>query len=281
MGGRFSIPKPCLRTTVNRVKIASLQPSVSIILDQLDCLDALVACTRYCMTAVPALRERDLAVVRDSWSTSAEELLAVCPDLVIASVPYRQESLTAILKAGCPVLALAPHTLVDIEQDIRLIAAVAGAADRAERLIAEMRDGIETVRASVAPAVEKPLVYCEEWGKPLIHSQLWVKELVEAAGGVFLGDPGKVTTAEAVAAADPEVVIASWCGAGDRVPLEKVAGRPGWVQMRAVQEGRVYCIADELLNTPAPTLVEGLRAIAAALHPGSFGTAQGLRAIRP
>jgi iron complex transport system substrate-binding protein len=261
------------------VRIASLQPSISIILERLGRLDALVACTRYCVAAVPALRERPVTVVRDSWSTSADELLAVDPDLVIASVPYRNESLAAILKAGCPVLALAPHSLADIEQDIRLIAAVTAAAACAEAIIGEVRAAIDDVRRRSAGWTNKPVVYCEEWGKPLIHSQLWVRELLEAAGGVFLGEPGKATTAEAVAEADPDVILAAWCGAGDRVPLEKLAARPGWERMRAVRNGRLYCVADELLNTPAPTLIEGLRAIASALHPDVFGTNGGIRAI--
>lgn len=261
------------------MKIVSLQPSVSITLARLGRLDALVACTRYCVEAVPELGARGLPVVRDSWSATAEELCAVRPDLVIASVPYRNESLAAILKAGYPVLALAPHSLADIEQDIRLIAAVAGAQDRAEAVIAEMREAIEAVRRGAGNRSSRPLVYCEEWGKPLIASQLWVKELVEAAGGEFLGEPGRQTTAEAVAEADPAVVIAAWCGAGDRVPLEKLAVRPGWDRMRAVREGRVYCIADELLNTPAPTLIEGLRALKAALDHDTSSTVKGLRRI--
>jgi iron complex transport system substrate-binding protein len=260
------------------VKIASLQPSVSIILDRLGCIDALVACTRYCLDALPALRQRPIAVVHDSWSTKAEELLPLRPDLVIASVPYRKESLEAILKAGCPVLALAPHSLADVEQDIRLIAAVAGVPDRAELLIAAMRASLEKFRSQTAHIAEKPAVYCEEWGKPLIHSQFWVKELVEAAGGVFLGEPGAVTTAEAVAASDPDVIIAAWCGAGDRVPLHKLAARPGWEGLRAVRNGRLYCISDELLNTPAPTLMDGLHALAAALHPQIFGPVADIQA---
>ncbi|MFY9746608.1 MAG: ABC transporter substrate-binding protein [Acidobacteriaceae bacterium] len=261
------------------MRIASLQPSISIILERLGRLDCLVACTRYCLAAVPVLRERKLTVVRDSWSTSAEELLAVRPDLVIASVPYRNESLAAILKAGCPVLALAPHSLTDIEQDIRLIGAVAHAGDEAEEVIAGMRADLSDVRGRAAELPNKPLVYCEEWGKPLIHSQHWVRELVEAAGGVFLGEPGAVTTAEAVAEANPDVILAAWCGAGDRVPLEKLVRRPGWEQIRAVRNGRLYCIADELLNTPAPTLIDGLRAIASGLHPDVFGTNDGIRAL--
>jgi iron complex transport system substrate-binding protein len=261
------------------MRVASLQPSVSIILDRLGCADALAACTRWCLAAVPGLRERGIAVVRDSWSTSAEELLAVRPDVVIASVPYRNESLAAILKAGCPVLALAPHSLADIENDIRLIAGLVGGAPRGEALIAEMRAGIDAVRGRTATIAHRPLVYCEEWGKPLIHSQHWVREMVEAAGGEFVGEPGTVTTSEAVAAADPEVVIAAWCGAGDRVPLQKLAARPGWERTRAVRSGRVFCIADDLLNTPAPTLLDGLGALASALHPDVFGAAKGVRRI--
>lgn len=261
------------------MRIAALQPSVSITLERLGRLDLLVACTRYCLDAVPALRARSLTVIHDSWSTTAGELLTVRPDLVIASVPYRQESLAAILQAGCPVLALAPHSLADIEQDLRLIAAVAGAAERGEVLIAGMRSAIDDVRQKTAAVPTRPLVYCEEWGKPLIHAQPWVQQLVEAAGGVFLGAAGKTTTAEAVAEADPDVVIAAWCGAGDRVPLEKLARRPGWQHMRAVRKGRVYCLPDELLNTPAPTLVEGLRALASALHPEIFGASGAVRAL--
>jgi|SRR5579862_7244670 len=254
------------------MKIISLQPSISIILDRLGCLDSLAACTKYCLAAVPALRERSLPIVHDSWSTRSEELLPVPTDLVIASVPYRQESLTAILKSGRPVLALAPHTLSDIYQDIRLIASVVGALDRGEEVIAEMRTAIEDVRSRATEVSLRPQVYCEEWGKPLIRSQRWVKELVEAAGGEFLGEPGATTDAAAVAAANPDVIVAAWCGADDRVPLERIVEQRQWHDLRAVRDGQVYCIADEMLNTPGPNLVEGLHALASAIHPDIFGT---------
>ena len=49
--------------------------------------------------------------------------------------------------------------------------------------------------------------------------------------------------------------------------------------MRAYKSGRVYCVNDEYLNTPAPTLIKGLRALAAAIHPECFPQASGLRCI--
>ncbi len=171
-------------------RIAVLQPSVSLLLDRLDCLDSIAACTRYCLEAVPALKSRDVKVIADSWSSTTEEILSVSPNLVLASVPYRLESLAAILKSGCPVVTLAPHVLADIYQDMRLLGSILHANDRAERMVAEMQSGIDAIRAQLALAAERspacPLVYCEEWGKPLIHSQAWVAELVSAAGGSFL-----------------------------------------------------------------------------------------------
>ena len=252
------------------LRIAALQPSISIILDRLGALDQLVACTRYCVEAVPALAQRSITVVKDSWSCTTDEILAARPNLVLACVPYRMESLAALLKSGCPVVSLAPHTLADIYADIRLIGSIVHRVDTAESLIDEMQQEIAATRVRTASDGLRPVVYCEEWGKPLIHSQPWVAELVEAAGGQFLGDPAKQTTADAIAAADPDAMIFCWCGAGDRVPLERVIERRGWQHLNAVRQGRIFCIADEWLNSPAPSILLGLRALAAALHPSRF-----------
>ncbi|HWZ12474.1 MAG TPA: ABC transporter substrate-binding protein [Acidobacteriaceae bacterium] len=260
-------------------RIAALQPSISIVLQRLDRLDALVACTRYCIEAIPELAGRDVAVIADSWSTSAEEILAVSPDLVIASVPYRQESLTAILKASRPVLALAPRSLADIDADIRLLGSLVQASAQAEALIELMAAEREAIRIRAVATGHRPLIYCEEWGKPLIHSQLWVRELVELAGGRFLGEPGATTDAATVAAANPDVLAFAWCGAGDRVPLQRVIDQRQWQHLPAAQNSRVYCIPDEWLNTPAPTLLDGLRALAAALHPECFVTPSNVRQL--
>jgi iron complex transport system substrate-binding protein len=261
-------------------RVAALQPSVSLTLDHLGCLDSLVACTRYCLQAVPSLRERDLKVIADSWSSNTEEILSASPDLVLASVPYRLESLAAILKCGVPVLTLAPHSLADVYQDIRLLGDILHAQDRAAVVVEEMMGVFASTQDAVSTA-KTPLVYCEEWGKPLIHSQAWVAELVSAAGGRFLGKPGSVTDAAAIAAQDPDVLVFAWCGAGDRVPLARVVEKRQWQALRAVREGRVYCVPDEFLNTPAPNLLQGLRALAGVIHPEIFGSAQGVRSLQP
>jgi iron complex transport system substrate-binding protein len=209
-------------------------------------------------------------IVADSWTAQSKQIMEAKPDLVIASVPYQLEAVGEILKSGVPFLGLAPRSLEDIYKDFAMIARVVGEERRGATAIAQMQAEIEEVQRRASTARTKPLVYCEEWGKPLIHSQQWVAELIVAAGGEYLGVPGSHTEARQIASADPEFVIMAWCGAGNRVPLAKVIEQRGWSKLPAVQHRNVFCVPDEFLNTPAPTLVEGLRALAGIIHPELF-----------
>jgi iron complex transport system substrate-binding protein len=259
-------------------RIACLQPSATVILDALGALGSVVACTRYCADVVPQVADGSRLILADSWTASTEQIVAAKPDLVIAAVPYQEKAVSEILRAGARFLGLAPKNLADIYTDIATIAGTVGVSDRGEEVIAAMQRSIAKVRARVSTS-ERPRVWCEEWGKPLIASQPWVAELIDAAGGVPLSTPGAQTSAEDVRGLDPEMIVAAWCGAGDRVPLEKIITDRGWQDTPAAVSGRVFCIADELLNTPAPTLLQGLTALAFAVHPELFPCTKGIRQI--
>lgn len=246
-------------------RVVSLQPSITSTMERLGLLGRVVACTKWCAEICPAVAENGVVIIEDSWTADSNQIRAAKPDLVIASVPYQLEAVAEILKSGAQFLGLAPRTLRDVYADIAAIAGIMNEANRGHRLIREMQMEIGRVRLRCAERPNRPRVYCEEWGKPLIHSQEWVAELVEAAGGDFVGDPGKQTDAETVGQINPDVIVAAWCGAGDRVPLEKIVAQRGWESLTAVREGRVYCVNDEFLNTPGPTLLSGLHALEAAL----------------
>jgi len=218
-----------------------------VILSAIGALDRVVACTRYCADVVPEAADGSRTILADSWTANAAAIISARPDLVIASVPYQEKSVSEILKSGVPVLALAPHRLADIYTDIAMIAGLVGAADRGEELIDTMERRIDEVRIRTKN-LPRPRVFCEEWGKPLIASQPWVAELVEAAGGDFLGTPARQIDADEVLHLDPEVIVAAWCGAGDRVPLEKII--PPWIPGRvawAYLAGAVLLVAGAAL----------------------------------
>src|ERR1039457_2143364 len=192
-------------------RIACLQPSATVILASVGELGRVVACTKYCAEVVPELDVSNRLVIADSWSAKSSEILAAKPDLVIAAVPYQEAAVTEILKAGVRFLGLAPRTLDDIYTDIATIAGCAGSSDRGARVISDMQAEIEDVRGRTA-SLPRKRVFCEEWGKP-----------------------GAQCSAEEVARLDPEVIIAAWCGAGDRVPLQKILRERGWFGTTAAQ----------------------------------------------
>ena len=259
-------------------RVVSLQPSATVILRDLGRLSSLVACTKYCLDVCPEINRTEIAIVADSWTAQAAQISQLRPDLVIASVPYQEKAIAEIMKCGARFLGLAPKSLADIYADIAIITGIMDASEEGAQVIQRMQQEIDSVRSRTVD-LPRLRVFCEEWGKPLISSQAWVAELVEAAGGEFIGTPGTQISFADVAARNPDVIIAAWCGAGDRVPLEKLIQRRTWDQTAAVKSHRVYCVRDEYLNTPAPTLVYGLRALAAAIHPECFPQVNGLRCI--
>lgn len=260
------------------LRIACLQPSATVILHAIGELGRVVACTRYCADIVPEVAGGDRVILSDSWTADANQIVEVRPDLVIAAVPYQEKAVSEILKSGSRFLGLAPKTLADIYTDIATIAGLVGATERGEEVIGEIQRHFDEVRSRTA-ATKRPRVFCEEWGKPIIASQPWVAELVEIAGGVFVGQSGVSISREEVLRLDPEVIIAAWCGGGERVPLEKIVAERGWQQIAAARMARIFCIRDEYLNTPAPTLVCGLEALAFAIHPELFLRTKGIRQI--
>jgi iron complex transport system substrate-binding protein len=257
-------------------RVACLQPSATSILAALGLADRVVACTKYCLDLCP--EASNCVIVQDSWTAQAGQISAIQPDLVIASVPYQEQAITEILKSGVKVLLFAPHTLADIYGDIAAIAGIMGTPERAGPVIDGMKSAIEAVRTKTK-SLPRLRVFCEEWGKPIIASQPWVAELIEAAGGEPIGDAGKPMNPDFIRHSQPDVLLAAWCGAGNRVPLEKIIRDRQWQSTPAAQHARLYCINDELLNTPGPSLIGGLRAIAHALHPDLFPAVPGIRAI--
>lgn len=186
------------------------------------------------------------------------------PDLVLASltVPGHERVIEGLSRAGLPFFAPEPRRIVDVYADIRSVGALLGLGARAESLVLSMQAELVPVAAPV-----RPRVLVEWWPKPVIvpGRDSWVNQLLEAAGArnplserAVKSTP--ITDAEAVEL-DPEAVVISWCG----VPPDKyrphiVYRRPGWRDLPALKNKRVYAVPEAYLGRPGPRLVEGYRA---------------------
>ncbi len=200
-------------------------------------------------------------------SADVPKIRALDPDLVLTFSDLQADIAAELIRAGIAVHAFNQRDVSGILQMIRTLGALTGANDRAEALATGYETRIATQRMQ-APTI-RPRVYFEEWDEPMIAGIGWVSELIGIAGGqdVFAETArapdatSRIVTPKDVIAAAPEVIIASWCG--KKVRPERIASRPGWDKIPAVQRGRIHEIKAPLILAPGPAaLDEGLTQLA-------------------
>jgi len=202
-------------------------------------------------------------------SADIPKILALAPDLVLAFSDLQATIAADLIRAGISVHTFNQRDLAGIFAMIRTLGALVGCPEKADALA---RNYERRLIASSSPTQSRPKVYFEEWDDPLISGIGWVSELIETAGGddVFAtlrscqAAKDRIVKADAVIAAAPDIIIASWCG--KKVIPAKIAARPGWAAIPAVRSGRIVEIKSPLILQPGPAaLTDGFDAIVAAL----------------
>jgi iron complex transport system substrate-binding protein len=195
-----------------------------------------------------------------------DKIEALRPDLILAFSDLQADIAAELARRGFNVVLFNQRSVADILQMVRMLGGLIGRADAAEALAATLERGLDEVRGRASRFSARPRVYFEEWDEPLISGIQWVEELIEIAGG----DPifpelrhaklakDRIVQPDEVVRRRPGVIIASWCGKA--VNKQRIAARPGWDALAAVQAGRIHEIKSALILQPGPAaLTEGVR----------------------
>jgi len=202
-----------------------------------------------------------------------EKIEALHPDLVLAFSDLQADIAAELIRRGYPVVTFNQRSVAEILQMIRMVGGLVGREERAESLAISLEQGLDRIRDQAAMLPARPRVFFEEWDAPLISGIRWVDELIEIAGGQPLfpelrDQPlakNRIVTPEAVAARDPEVIVASWCGKAMRKLT--ILGRPGWENVSAVRADRIYEIKSTYILQPGPaSLTEGVTRLHACIR---------------
>jgi iron complex transport system substrate-binding protein len=226
--------------------------------------------------AIVAYVRDQVAAGKDLYTLDAGALAALDPDLIltqdlcrVCAMPagHVQEAL-GHLGCAADVLTLDPHSLDDVLQTILAVGRHTGAGPRADDLVAVLRERLASVADRVSGR-RQPAVTILEWTDPPFIAGHWVPDLVTAAGGrPVAACPGGRSSQvgwEAIAAAEPEVLVVAPCGFGLDAAArqaESVARRLPGVPVWAID-------ANALVVRPGPRLIDGVEALAALLHPGA------------
>ena len=102
----------------------------------------------------------------------------------------------------------------------------------------------------------------------------WVPEMITLAGGKPLfaqtGQKSVWLKWEMVRKADPEVILIFPCSYSMKqtfAEIGRLRRRPGWKNLSAVKNKRVYIVDGELFHHAGPRLLSGIGLAAALIHP--------------
>jgi len=185
------------------------------------------------------------------------------PDLIVTFSDVQTPHAAELMRRGFNVLATNQRTLAETEATLALLARVVDREAEGEVCLREFREQL----APVEKVVDRPRVYFEEWNEPLISGIAWVSELIERAGGedifpelrTMRSAPERVVSPDQVLDANPEIILASWCG--KPVQTESIVSRLGWQNISAVRRSRILEVPGADILQPGYRLVHGYEQI--------------------
>jgi iron complex transport system substrate-binding protein len=205
-------------------------------------------------------------------SAKIDKILELRPDLVIGFSNLQAKIAHDLIQSGVNVLVFNQRGVEEILETILTTARIVCAEGPGQALVDRLRAQLARIADSASRFPRRPRVFFEEWMDPLISGIRWVEELIEIAGGdpVFpqlrqhQSATDRIVEPSAVAAANPDVIIASWCGR--KVNKDQIRAREGWGSIEAVRSGHIYEVKSTYILQPGPaSLTEGVRQLHAIL----------------
>jgi iron complex transport system substrate-binding protein len=250
-------------------RIVSLAPSITEILFALGLGDRIVGVTKHCDYPAEARTKTSVGSYID---LNIEKILALKPDLVIATADGNEKgSVERLAVFKIPVLITNPKNLDEVFETIKTIGRITKEEHRAEILVRSLKKRADSV-IQACESLSRPRVFLQINEHPLITvgNDTFHNNLIKLAGGINISGNDSMKypkySLEQVLRSRPQVLLITSMERGVLAEKKKERWRQ-WGQIPAVKQGRIYILDSDLLDRPSPRLIDGLEALAMAIHP--------------
>jgi iron complex transport system substrate-binding protein len=168
-------------------------------------------------------------------------------------------------KLGIPIVAFGPENIQDMFKEATWIGSITGHQTQAEQLIDRMSNRLERLKAAVSKIEDqdRKRVFYQVWDAPLMTAgpTSFIGELLTSAGfnNVFSDLTNRYTrvSSEVLVERDPQIIFAPTTHSTE-VKLESFANRPGWGNVTAVREGKIFIINGDQVSRCGPRLLDAM-----------------------
>ena len=189
------------------------------------------------------------------------------------------ETAAQVLDYQPEILSIRPAGLEDILENILRIGRAAQVEQRAEELVASLRQRVARVGEGLTADGPTPKVFCIDWLEPLRNTGQWTPELVELAGGVEgLAEKWGISREvgwDEVEEYQPDYIMVMPCAFNMERTIEEarehLTRQPAWPRLSSVQKGQVFLFDGQIPSRHGPRVVDVLEGLAEAMYPERFG----------
>lgn len=293
---------------IRDLRIVSLLPSATEIIDCLDLTSALVGRSHecdyppevkdlpVCTTAQLNSNNQSAEIDRDVQSLLQQALsiyqveIATLEQLKpthivtqdqcdVCAVNFAEvtKAVAQLTHSQPQIISLQPNLLKEVWQDIDRVGKVLGVDSQGA--ISGLEKRINNITEQLKGLSNKiPTVVALEWIEPLMTAGNWIPELIEIAGGESLlsskGKHSPYISWEKLIAANPDIIIIMPCGfdlARTAKEAQILKANSQWTELKAVQSDRVFFVdGNAYFNRPGPRLVDSTEILAEIFYPQLF-----------
>ena len=207
------------------------------------------------------------------YEPNVEAIAGYQPDLVVVADDTKNIS-AQLEQLGIDVVVAPPaKNLDEAYAQIAELGDATGHREQADELVDEMRSRIEELTSSV-PQPKAPLTYYHELDNTLysVTSKTFIGQLYSLVGLRNVADPADKSgggypqlSAEYLVKADPDLVFLADTKCCAQT-AETFAKRPGFARLKAVRNGNVVLLDDDIASRWGPRVVDFLAVIVKAVE---------------
>lgn len=246
-------------------RIVSLVPSVTELVCSLGGESRLVGVTNYCTE--PRRVVARLSKVGGTKNPGCDEILALCPDLVVVnSEENRREDYDRLIGSGVPVYVTFPSDVSEAARSIRGLGVILGLERNADQLA----DLIEEKLRPLDQSESRRRFFCPIWRNPWMsfNRETFAHDLLFRAGGANVcgdaTDRYPIVELPAIAERAPEVLLLPdepyRFSEKHRESLRALAETPAW------RTGRIHFVDGKALSWYGPRTPAALEYFAKLLR---------------
>lgn len=254
-------------------RIISLAPSITEMLFSIGLEDKIIAVTDYANYPEAAKKKDSVGTITEP---SIEKIVSLKPDLVIAAMINKKETLKKLRSLDIKVAGFAPNSIDETLYTMKKVGKLTGNDKEAREIVTDLYLKLAKIIDAVDKILEdkdRPKVFYEIWSNPLYTAgkNTFIDDIIKTAGGINIGEKARGAwpqySLEMLLIENPDVYISSPHSAPHQVTPEKIKERKNYDKIKAIKNNSVYVVNQDLVSRPSPRLIEGLKEFVKAIFP--------------